>query len=98
MRSTEWLLYTLNFSKQQCEYDLLVFICVKLKTKCNKLRTLNVLFMEYKTASMCTVHVFACVLQKMVYQEDWELHCNFLNRVSMTISSKSVLKDVRVKE
>lgn len=56
------------------------------------------MFMEYKTASMYTVHVFACVLQKMVYQEDWELHCNFLNRISMTISSKSVLKDVGVKE
>lgn len=103
MQSMEWLLYTLNFLKQQCEYDLsrgvyMYLTCLKL-LKAMKLDVhvgllmYNCTWLEYKTTSSLYNHVFAWVLKTIVYSEDWELI-----GISVTISSKSVLKDIGVKE
>ena len=53
----------------------------------------NCTWLEYKTDSSLYSHVFAWVLKTIVYSEDWELI-----GISVTISSKSVLKDIGVKE
>ena len=80
MQSTEWLLYTLNFSKQQCECYLLVSICLKLLkviTLCHS-RTLDVhcTCMEHKTV-LVNLFLNNCLLGK--------LRTDLLNRISLTI-------------